>query len=215
MGNKMPLTAKNPVLQIAYDWLNKNAPQSQIEKASRQQREDKYGVFTLEPYPYIQNKTQYLRSEYVERFGWAIPSDYALQRIADFAPIIEMGAGRGFWAACLEAERVNIVSYDIDPPVNAWVDIKEGTPEILADYPHRSLLMVWPPYETHPGAAMSYEALENYKGEHVLYIGESKLGCTGTDEFHDRLEEEFDEIEWVKIPLWYGLNDSLFIYRRK
>ena len=34
----------------------------------------------------------------VQRFSWAVPSDDALDVIARYAPIVEMGAGSGYWA---------------------------------------------------------------------------------------------------------------------
>lgn len=34
----------------------------------------------------------------VEKFAWAIPDNRSLRIIAEFSPIVEIGAGKGYWA---------------------------------------------------------------------------------------------------------------------
>lgn len=38
--------------------------------------------------------------------------------------------------------------------------------------------------------------------------------CTGNDEFHHQLNTHWDLEREVQIPVWYGIHDSLFTYRR-
>ena len=41
-------------------------------------------------------------------FGFAIPNEAALKRLAQFPKLIEIGAGLGYWAALLRARQVDI-----------------------------------------------------------------------------------------------------------
>ena len=61
---------------------------------------------------------------------------------------------------------------------------------------------------------MASDCLSNYSGNIVAYVGEGNGGCTGNDEFHYQLAAHWDLEREVQIPVWYGLHDSLFIYRR-
>jgi hypothetical protein len=166
--------------------------------------------------------TEYkLRHEFVQKYTWAIPTEGALALLARYSPIVEMGAGTGLWASMLAARGADVVAFDAEPPnivKNHWHDrteiffpVQPGTPEVLANFPDRSLFLCWPPYNT----AMASECLDYYRGQHVLYIGEGKWGCTATDDFHETLENDFNMIEYTDIPQWNGIHDRVEAWRRK
>lgn len=98
-----------------------------------------------------------VRRKAVARYAWAIPSDDALEVVAKHGPIVEIGAGTGYWAALLASRGVDIVCYDGDPPVagaiNHWHEeegvyhpVEQGGPEMAALHPDRTLFLCWPPY---------------------------------------------------------------------
>lgn len=47
-----------------------------------------------------------------KKYAWAIPDERALQILASFSPLIEIGAGRGYWARLLRDQGVNILAFD-------------------------------------------------------------------------------------------------------
>ncbi|KAG7397358.1 hypothetical protein PHYBOEH_000870 [Phytophthora boehmeriae] len=47
------------------------------------------------------------------KYSWAIPDERALQIIKHYGPIVEMGAGSGYWARLLQLRGVDIVAYDL------------------------------------------------------------------------------------------------------
>lgn len=160
------------------------------------------------------------RSQAVGRYAWAVPNQEAIQAIAQHGPIVEIGAGSGYWACLLSKAGVDVVAYDLHPPSTGenhydhkteWFPVQEGGPEVAARYSDRSLLLCWPPYKS----PMSYDCLKNYLGRTVIYIGETPGGCTGSQEFHDLLAEEFEEVREVRLPCWNGIHDSLTIHKRK
>ena len=44
----------------------------------------------------------------IKRYAFAIPSDEALDALADVSPLVEMGAGTGYWAYLLRKRHVDV-----------------------------------------------------------------------------------------------------------
>jgi len=166
------------------------------------------------------------RNAAVEQWAWAVPSSEAIDAIAKLQkPVIEIGAGRGYWAAMLEQAGVDIVAFDINPPTGHKVNmshvepglffnVQEGTHEAVLQHQDRALMLCWPYYDL-PAA---YDSIEAYEGDTVIYVGEPKVGssgCTGCEKFHESLRRDWEFVESVSIPRWDSIRDGLDIYRRK
>ena len=95
-----------------------------------------------------------------------------------------------------------------------WTNVeKMQAADLGATYPEAdALLLCWP--EMSPMAA---EAVESFKGDIIVYCGESYGGCTANGDFFDAVFDSFGEIEnnyrWH--PRWYGLNDYMSISIRR
>ena len=93
--------------------------------------------------------------------GYGIPSDDALDVAARYGPIVEVGAGTGYWTAMLRERRVDVVAYDLQPPTHnasnpffgqaMYAEVRRGDAAALFQKPElapllrgRSLLVVWP-----------------------------------------------------------------------
>ncbi len=61
---------------------------------------------------------------------------------------------------------------------------------------------------------MAFECLQAYQGKRLVYIGEQSGGCNATDEFFDRLEQEWEEVASHRIIQWSGLHDYIVVYER-
>jgi hypothetical protein len=48
-----------------------------------------------------------------QKYAWAIPDARALRIIKHFAPVVEMGAGTGYWCYLLRQNGIDIVAYDL------------------------------------------------------------------------------------------------------
>ena len=158
-----------------------------------------------------------LREKLVKKFSWAIPNREALAAIAALGkPIVELGAGSGYWAMLLQKMGVTIIPVDREPPPNifahnTYTQIIKGSCECLSGYPGYVLMLCWPPYCT-PLAA---DAVKAYQGNTIIYIGEGYGGCTGDDEFHVLLNNGWELTQEIRIPQWYGMHDFMGIYQRK
>lgn len=167
-----------------------------------------------------------VRDKFVCKYAWAIPNQAALDALERYAPIVEMGAGNGYWAYCMRNKGIDVVAYDaivgerfvtLDDSITTlgagpgWTEVLTGGPEDLLGHSDRTLFLCWPSHD-HPMATFS---LEHYKGNTLIYIGESRGGCTGDDAFHWMLENEWEEMQKIRIPTWPHINDAMVIYRRK
>lgn len=55
------------------------------------------------------------RFAFIRKYGYAIPNDAALDEIAKHSPILEVGAGNGYWAYELTKRGVDVVATDKRP----------------------------------------------------------------------------------------------------
>ncbi len=132
----------------------------------------------------------------------AVPTPRALKALAKLGPIVEMGAGSGYWAAMLQSRGVDVVAYDLEPPTSAegargfayrtFCDVGVGDGTALfggggddaaaagAGLARRALLLVWPggfDESSDEQTATGWETgcLHAYHaagGEVVAYVGE-------------------------------------------
>lgn len=168
-------------------------------------------AYTLQPDPLIFTDVLRQRHDLIDKFGFAIPNAPALELIAQHAPIVELGAGCAYWASLLQASGVEVVPIDKHPQVNAWTDVLSGEVKDLDAYPHHTLMMIWPPLEN----PMAKDALRTYKGDYLLYVGESADGCCADPGFFDNLHQDWRLLANIRIPAWPLIHDSLFLYMRK
>jgi hypothetical protein len=159
------------------------------------------------------------RFKMIGKYAFAVPCRAALEEISKYSPLIEIGAGTGYWAYLLKQMGVDILPVDCLEEKENWkhifeLDIKytniiEGDENTILQYPERNLFLCWPPYND----PMAANCLRNFKGEYVVYVGEHG-GCTGDQLFEDMLEVHYEIITTIDIPKWEGVHDAVFIYRR-
>lgn len=138
------------------------------------------------------------RKEALRTYGFAIPTDAALDRTTAHSPrgVVEIGAGLGYWAKSLHDRGVDVIAYDIEPPPSErnqwysgrepWHPVAPGGPETVAAHADRTLLMVWPTRnEIWPSDAI--ELFHQTGGVHLVLVGEPVGGRTGDDRFHTML----------------------------
>jgi hypothetical protein len=144
-------------------------------------------------------------------YAYGIPAPETLDWAAEFCsgqPLIELGAGRGYWAHQLDRRGLDVDAYDIEPPdvtTNASFDRVAGQMDIW--YPvgtlgglasrvdsqaDRVLFLCWPPGWGNTMASEALITFEKAGGSRLIYIGEPKGGKTGSDEFFDALSARWD-----------------------
>ena len=152
-----------------------------------------------------------LRKKLIWAYSWAIPTSEAIFKIKEYAPLIELGAGTGYWAWLLGQAGARIRCFDHEPhsPPH-WVEIMPGEPSRLKHDSDPTLLLCWPPLNT----GMATQSLNHFSGSHLIYIGEWR-GRTGDPEFHDQLENHWHLEHQISIPCWPGFFDQVYFFKRK
>lgn len=162
-----------------------------------------------------------IRDEFIAQFGFAILSEPAIEAIRAHAPIVEVGAGCGYWSYELRQAGIEVVATEPEPGTKwgsiprawkPWLEMEKlSGREAVLKYPNHSLLMCWPSLNDD----WPFVTLGVFQGSTVLYVGEGDGGCTADDKFHELLDSKFNEIQTVAIPQFWGLHDYLSIWKRK
>ena len=158
------------------------------------------------------------RREYVKAYSWAIPTSEAIKAMA-LVPLVEIGAGTGYWASLVQQAGGEIWPFDrylgarnSYKHTTQWTKVMQGGPGMLKGLSKElNLFLCWPPY----AEPMARQCLNYFQGQYVFYVGEGDGGCTGDDQFHQRLSDRYDLVEEMVLPTWAGIHDSLYVYKKQ
>lgn len=163
------------------------------------------------------------RPDFVCRYAFSIPTSDVIDEIAARSPLVEIGAGGGYWARCLSEAGADIIAYDLRPPGeeapwdwregNQWFDdtwfhVQEGDESMAGRYPERTLFLCWPPIFD----PMAVNALRLYRqagGKTLIFIG--SRGSSADDDFFNELAS-MKLVRSVKLWSWPGIDDWMWIY---
>jgi len=178
------------------------------------------------------------RSAFTKNFGWSVPCKEAVDVIKKYArePLYDVLAGTGYWAKILKKSGVNVIASDIHKILNknnyhsndhqtrdisnlVKVEkekiIRRNALKVGYDLKRRRLkgdvFLSWPPYDE----PLAFELAKTIpSGTRIFYIGEGKHGCTGDDNFHNYLCDNFNELHFELLPTFEGVHDSLYVYEK-
>lgn len=168
-------------------------------------------------------------------YAYAIPSPETLDWIAQFCagrPVVEMGAGRGYWAAQLESAGLMVDAYDVEPPgksenmsflpaagqEDVWHhvgDLREFASRASGRSDH-VLFLCWPPGWGNTMASQALIEFERAGGNRLIFIGEPRGGKTGDDAFFDALSARWElNSQDAQHVSWWNLADTAQALVRK
>ncbi|GMH77088.1 hypothetical protein TrST_g4095 [Triparma strigata] len=132
--------------------------------------------------------------ELVNKYAWAVPSQEAMDICKKLEPIVEVGAGQGYWGEVLSKSGVAIKSFDKSPSgglihssksAKSAFSVLEGDPAVLSDPAHASstLLLCFPDEDSSDpsdasgdgssdGSSLGLSCLSNFTGTHIIHVGE-------------------------------------------
>jgi hypothetical protein len=113
-----------------------------------------------------------------QRFSYVLPEQRLLEMVKGYSPLVELGAGTGYWAYLLRLMGADVIAYDTaplgaarqnryHPDVRPWTEVLQGDLPILSEHPARTLFLCWPPL-----FSTISDALHFYSGDIVLLIGD-------------------------------------------
>jgi len=161
------------------------------------------------------------RNMFTSTLAWAVPDQASLDAIVRFTGgdrILEVGCGSGLWAGLLSGIGARVTATDpflthgFDQ-AQTFIEVEriDAATAISTHADHEVLMLIWPPF----GDAFAVDTLRAFTGDRLVYIGEGGGGCTTDDDFHQELEDNWNEEEIIYIPVWASIHDSCTLYRRR
>jgi len=162
-----------------------------------------------------------VRKAFIRNWGFSIPCAecVAALRALD-APLVEIGAGSGYWVALLRAAGLDVIGADV---ANAGegdygsglgrvcpIEALDG-PQAVAAYPERDVFCSWPTPDN-DWAVVAARALGT--GRAFALIGDGPAGDIGTPELYAELAANFKQVAEVAIPRFPRVQDRLTIHRK-
>lgn len=168
--------------------------------------------------------------------GFGVPGEEALALAASVAPLVEVGAGTGYWAGLLRSRGADVDAYDAAPPTDAMNNefffqqyarvkpIRDGCDLFFEGSPHakKALFLVWPvsfdnddPVNVQEWDARCLAAYHRAGGETVVFVGERRTNGTASLAFLRKLDELYDIVDTAPVPNWFFTSDDCSVWARK
>lgn len=155
-----------------------------------------------------------------QHYAYVFPGDSTLAMLAGLGPLVEIGAGTGYWAHRLRSIGVDIVAFDQAPldgertnryhsHTRPWTHVEQGDQTVLSGYADRGLFLCWPPLFSSLGDCLTY-----YCGDTVAYIGDGGYRTARLD----RLHEAFTKVATAPVRAldpYPGVRPQLTIWKRR
>lgn len=154
-----------------------------------------------------------IRSGFVApMWSCAVPSPKIIEEILPFSPIVEVGAGNGYWANLINQAGGEITAFDSGTDYQAkYFDVRNIKDADYSLFKNHTLLLIWPS----DGLDWAFELLNTYNWNRLIYIGEGRGGRMASDRFFDFLEKNYLLEKVINMPRYPGWSDSFHVYNRK
>ena len=148
------------------------------------------------------------------RYAHAIPSIEALDALRGLGPLLEIGAGAGYWARLLRDRDTDVVAVDAAPlGANTWVQraetwttVERAGHEAIEHLPNRAVFVCWP---ERPNGFMP-DTLEAAAGRTIALVTDALP--SEYDDLHERLTAGWMQSRRVTLPTWPYRGDHLSIW---
>ena len=166
-----------------------------------------------------------------KKYSWAVPDARALNILKHFSPLVEIGAGLGYWAHLLHEQGVDIKAFDREvlkgkeKQALMWYNVEKGGPKVLKDplMSKRNLFLCYPDQD----GDLGHQCLLKFQGEYVIHVGEliqaggtisgvpqAPFGRTSGADFQVLLSELFHCVLIAELPRFPFSNDCITVWKR-
>lgn len=153
---------------------------------------------------------QILESELRKHYSWVVPSVKAIDLLKGLRPIVELGAGTGYWASLIGG---NYTAIDIDPLPEEMVyhPIEEGDANSLIRFDaNHTLFICCPQYRSN----MLLEALHSFPGLRLVYVGDHDFALQFGGEVQKELDDNWCREKIISLDNWPNTNNKLSVWVR-
>lgn len=165
----------------------------------------------------IHHAREYEEELICRTYGFATPTEEAIRALADAGPVVEVGAGLGWWARLINEAGGSVVPTDRRPPPVAWVEVEPlADAAAVAAYPDRALLLIWP----ESWSRMASRTLRAYQGDRLWFVGElsrsvpGRASDMGDVAFHRQITRSWRQTMMIPLPQRMGWHDALYCFER-
>jgi hypothetical protein len=165
--------------------------------------------------------TWLVRRAFVANWGFSIPCADAIKALHSISPLVELGAGSGYWTALMRAAGADMVAtdtvsegspgYDLTAGLHCEIEPLGGVAAVRA-YPNRNVFCSWPS-EGEDWCAEAAAAMQ--PGRYLGLISKGRGGNVGSDALFDLLDKAFTPKGQIAIPQFPGSDDGLAFYQRR
>lgn len=153
----------------------------------------------------------------LSRYAHAVPCAEAIEALAALGPLVEVGAGGGYWARLISDLGGDIRAFDISAPAcNGWFEsgipwhpVELGNEQVVHDHPGRAIFVCWP---ERPNGFLP--SLLDETSQTTLALVTDGRSTFGADPLYGRLDRGWTLQREVAIPTWPARYDQLTIWTR-
>jgi hypothetical protein len=165
--------------------------------------------------------TWIIRRLFKSQWGFSIPCAEAINALYSLSPLVELGAGSGYWTALMRAAGADMVAtdkvsegspgYNLTAGLHCQIEPLGGLPAVRT-YGSRNVFCSWPS-EGDDWCAEAAAAMQ--PGRYLGLISKGRGGNIGSDALFDLLDEEFAPKGHIAIPQFPGSADVLTFHQRR
>lgn len=150
----------------------------------------------------------------VNAFSWVVPTEKALNKIAEYTQngkIVELGAGRGYWAKLYSKQAEEVRCYDLYPQHNCHYPVEQAGPHKLREFGDDwTLLICSPQYRSD----MVLEALRYFGGNRFIYLGDVDFSMN-LPSIEFTLTTEWERQDEIDLPNWPGSDNKMILFNKR
>lgn len=161
-----------------------------------------------------------VRAAFHRRWGYSIPGAEAVAALLALGPMVEVGAGTGYWSALLHAAGADIVATDPTSQGDVGYGFQAGAHHRVEDtdaitaaarWPERAIFCSWPTRDDDWAADM---AAGLAPGRKMALIVEPANGRTATPRLYDILRTDYRPLRMIALPQFPTYRDALLLVER-
>jgi hypothetical protein len=156
------------------------------------------------------------RDRVIGETTFAIPCREAIEALRDCSPLLEIGAGTGFWSALLSSSGIDVVATDMAGGINDYGQtvgryhpvFRGDALAMVRENPDCDVLCIWPDLDE----SWATDVVRILRpGRRFCLIGEA---ATGDADLRECLRNLCRQEKLVSLPVWPMMNDCLTVHRK-
>lgn len=161
-------------------------------------------------------KIQEERRIFIKQFGFSVPSAEAIEILSKHQPILEIGAGTGYWSRLLNLNQIDVIA--TDPQLSNpggfqhqayFPCLKLDAVQAISHHSGRNIFCSWPSLNEN----WLKEAAKLLDKDQFLFAVYEE--ACANEETWDYIRENFEEICDLELISWYWTHDRFMGWKKR